>query len=156
MARPTIFDRWEPGAGYARSTYAGVGFTLPSSGGDGGGFTSVFDNLDPSMLDDYLALIKSGEAGGSDTGSPYATQSETQAALKTLLAAGVKAIAPHPLTGQCPAGYQLSGGACVPSGGSQWFPFATNAQVLTFAAVVFGGLVLIKLLPSGGGGGRRR
>jgi hypothetical protein len=54
----------------------------------------------------------------------------------------------------CPSGYRSSTGACVAAAG-QWFSFATNAQVMTYGAVILGALVILPML-SGGGGRRRR
>jgi hypothetical protein len=51
----------------------------------------------------------------------------------------------------CPSGYRSSTGACVAATG-QWFSFATNAQVMTYGAVLIGALILIPALS----GGRRR
>jgi hypothetical protein len=52
----------------------------------------------------------------------------------------------------CPSGYRSSTGACVAATG-QWFSFATNAQVMTYGAVIIGALILVPMLS---GGGRRR
>jgi hypothetical protein len=54
----------------------------------------------------------------------------------------------------CPSGYRSSTGACVAATG-QWFSFATNAQVMTYGAVILGALILVPMI-SGGGGRRRR
>lgn len=118
----------------------------------------------------------SGETGGGGSTST-ASNANALAAASQIAAALAKAIpAVTSSTGAktCPAGYAYGApgasvqiapgvatagtGTCLPVTGAatgQWFPFATNNQVMTFAGVVALVLVGVNLIPSGGGRRRR-
>lgn len=101
---------------------------------------------DAQIAADYAAVLASGKAGGYEVDTGTAAGKLALANAVTAFAKlGMKAIAPNPTTGACPAGTTRNGPLCVsPSpGGAPLIPGISNQ------ALMIGGVVLFALIMLG-------
>lgn len=157
--RKKRYGGWWGGLGDEGTDDPEAGFGTSEGGiiDSGAGLPSPAYNIIPTGGDDTLSQLLASGAGKSDVGAPSTLPSSAAIAnaIASFAQIGVKALSPSPVTGACPAGYTLSGAACIPVPGASALGAPLIAGVPNSTLLIIGGGFLFLMMLSKGGGRRR-